>query len=135
MVPLDKSPVHGYVPEELVAGGTDECKDPIRILLDSCPKQTEGEDHNGRGVFQSIEVVWPTVPSLYRATKALHQTDPERRECQERNENISIKGGVLPGRSMDGFCSINMVGDPPINCQKKIDDGKAQVAEDTDKRS
>jgi hypothetical protein len=135
LVPLDEPPVHGDVPEELVAGGTDECKDPIRILLDSSSEQTEGEDDDGRGVLQSIEVMWPPVASLHRATEALHQPDPEGSESEEGNEDVAVEGRMLPSGSVDGFSSSDMVGDPPVDGQEEIDEREAQVAEDTDKGS
>jgi hypothetical protein len=96
VVPLDKSPVHRHVPDELIAGGTDKRQDPERILLNPHTEETKGEDDNGRGVLQSVEVVRPSLASLHRASQALHQSDPEWGESEEREKDVAIESSMLP---------------------------------------
>jgi hypothetical protein len=134
VAPLDQTPVHRHVPHELIAGGSDERDDPERALLSARSEETPREDDDGGGVLQSVEVVWPPLASLHRASQALHESYPERGEGEEGDENVSVEGTVLPSGGVNGFSRGDMVGEPPIESQEEVDEREGQVAEDSDKR-
>ena len=81
---------------------------------------------NGGCVLACVAHVWPALSSLHTSAQALHESQPQRQQGEERNQVDLVVPRLRPPAILASGDHAHVVGKPGVEGDGHIDQRKAQ---------